>query len=125
MNINPYEVLKRGVLIAPKDSPMNIDLSTKECQISSNGIDLRIKENAVIPSQGFKNIEIMERFCMDGVIGAIWIRSSFSRKGVFQSSGLFDETGPIYITLNNMGNEPVTIEKGTRICQMVFFEVVG
>jgi len=67
----------------------------------------------------------MERFNMDGVFGAIWTRSSFSRRGIFHTAGLFDESGPIRITLYNMGNESVTIDKGTRVCQMVVFNQHG
>jgi len=123
MNINPMEVLKRGIIIAPKDYPLVTDFKEKECQISSNGIDLRINETVVIEPKSFKNVEIMERFNMDGVFGAIWIRSSFSRRGIFHTAGLFDDGNEkLKITLNNMSEDAIMIEKGTRICQMVFFK---
>lgn len=130
MNINPLKVIERGILIAPKDYPIETDFNAKECQISSNGVDLRINETVTLQPKSFKNVELMERFNMDGVFGSIWTRSSFSRKGIFHTAGLFDdgfgkniEGGSVGgVSLYNMGEEPVTIKKGTRICQMVFFE---
>ena len=127
--VNPWEVLEKGYIIGLKDNPINVDLNSKECQVSSNGIDLRINEDVTIEPKSFKNVEIMERFNLDGVFGAIWVRSSFSRKGIFHSAGLFDdgfgkniEGGSVGgVSLYNMGDEPITIKKGTRICQMVFF----
>jgi len=129
-NINPITVLEKGILKAPHDYPIITDLKEKECQISSNGIDLRINETITLQPGKFKNVELMERFNMDGVFGAIWTRSSFSRRGIFHTAGLFDDGFGIGIeggsvggvSLYNMGEDYVTIEKGTRICQMVFFE---
>jgi deoxycytidine triphosphate deaminase len=128
MNINPKEIIEKGYVISiDPNYPINTDMSSKECQISSNGVDLRIAETVTIDAKSFKNVQILEHFNMNGVFGAIWVRSSFSRKGIFQSSGLFDdgfgvniENGSIGgISLYNFTDAPINIEKGTRICQIV------
>lgn len=122
MNINPLEAVKRGYVYAPEQFPIITDFTHKECQISSNGVDLRIAYDYAIDMGEQKNVEILERFNMPGVFGMLWIRSSFSRKGIFMSCGLFDDgfCGVGGVTLYNHGNEDICIKAGTRICQIVF-----
>lgn len=117
MQINPKLVIEQRHVYCDS-SPITDE------QISSNGIDLRINEDVVIQPGKFKNVQLMESFNLKGVFSAIWIRSSLSRKGIFQSSGLFDDNfcGIGGISLYNMSEHPITITKGTRICQMVFFK---
>jgi deoxycytidine triphosphate deaminase len=133
MNINPVHVVERGVLLVPEGGiPIVTDFADKECQIQSNGVDLRLKDGVCLMARACKNVELYEHFCMINCFGAIWIRSSFSRRGVFCSSGLFDVSfgvgvpgGSIGgITLYNMSEDTVVIPSMTRICQMVFFSAL-
>ena len=99
---------------------------------SKNGVYLRIAETVVIEPKSFANVEIIERFNMDGVFGTIIIDNEFHKQHpqCWHTAGLFDDGFGIGIeggsvggvSLYNMGEDYVTIEKGTRICQMVFFE---
>lgn len=113
--INPKEVIERGIIG---------NLADVEEQIQSNGVDLTIKNDIIIPSCGFINIELNEHFDMQDTFGLIRIRSSFSRKGIFLSSGIFDSNfrGAGGISLYNLSAKPFEAKKGMRVCQMIVFK---
>lgn len=120
MNINPMEVLKRGIISGIDETLTPED---KEYQVAQVGIDLRINEDVILQPKSGKNVEIMEKFDMQDTVGYLWVRSSFSRRLVFISCGIFDPgfCGTGGISLYNMGEEPFEIKKGTRICQVVVY----
>lgn len=111
--INPKKIIEDGILIPHFDTA-----------VQTNGIDLSIAQDVVLRPKEFINIEVQEKFNMKDCFGIIIIRSSLSRKGVFCSSGLYD-TGYKNIgglSLYNLGEEVITLQKGTRVAQMVFFK---
>lgn len=112
--LNPREIVEKGIITA--------DGGITEEQIQSDGIDIRIAETVVLKPKSFVNVLAVERVDMDGCYGTINIRSSFSRKGVFATSGLWDcgYKGPCGMSLYNMSDEDITIESGTRVAQMIF-----
>lgn len=61
----------------------------------------------------------------DNTCGKIWPRSSGFKRGLL-SEGTIDQgyTGPIKIVLWNIGAEPIDIDKGERIAQLVITPVV-
>jgi len=120
MNINPNEVLKRGIITGIDKTLKEGD---KEYQVAQVGIDLRINEDLTLLPLNGKNVEIMEKFCMQDTVGYLWIRSSLSRKLVWMSCGVFDPgfIGSGGISLYNFGQEPISIPKGFRICQIVVY----
>lgn len=117
MNVNPLKVIELGILKSRDGSPI-----PEEC-IQQVGVDVRIATEVVLEPKGFVNTEIYEQFNMQNYFGKPTIRSSFSRKGVFISSGEYDPgfCGIGGISIYNFSENKVTIPALTRIAQMVVF----
>ena len=113
MNINPHEVIKNKIIIPSKNT-----------KIQQVGIDLTSKDFNIIRKQDFKNIELAEQFDMQGYYGILIVRSSFSRQGLFISSGLYDcgFKGVGGISIYNMSDTDISINEGQRICQIVIYK---
>ena len=115
MNINPEEVVKKEII-------SNIENPDK--QIQQVGIDLTIAEEVNLGPKEFVNVQVNECFNMVDCFGIINIRSSFSRKGIFSTSGIYDPgfNGTGGVSIYNLSGKQITIKKGTRIGQMVCFK---
>ena len=114
MIIDPKKILENEAIIPAAGT---------KCQ--QCGVDVTVKENLVVEPHGFKNIEIAEKVHVpENAAGFLFVRSSLSRKGIFISSGVYDPgfCGAAGCTIYNMGNDPLCLEAGDRIAQMVFFE---
>ena len=124
MQINPNIILANGIL-KPCEST--------ECQ--QNGIDVTVSETITVPAKGFLNVLCNETVDIpSGMFATTNIRSSFSRKGIFTTTGLWDSGyciqnddgttshAPVGCSIYNLGDEDITIEKDTRIMQMVFWQ---
>jgi dCTP deaminase len=104
--------------------------------LTPNGLDLRLS-HVLIPSlspepitSGSATVPPMTRFIVgteaaitmprDGV-GSLWLRSSYSRKGVIAAFGKVDAgfRGNLTVGCFNAGHEPLAIPIGDRFCQMV------
>lgn len=104
--------------------------------LTPNGLDLRLS-HVLIPSlspepitTGTATVPPMTRFIVgteaaitmprDGV-GSLWLRSSYSRKGVIAAFGKVDAgfRGNLTVGCFNAGHEPLAIPIGDRFCQMV------
>jgi deoxycytidine triphosphate deaminase len=118
MQIHPRIVIERRIIF-------NLQNETK--QIQQVGIDLTIKEDILLKPKEFKNVEVNEMFDMRDCFGLIVVRSSYSRIGVFVTSGVYDPgfKGVGGVSIYNLSDTNVIIQKGTRICQMVVFEANG
>lgn len=100
-------------------------------KVQQIGIDVSLKKSEVcrsmlrlLPKSSY-NIEINESVDLPiNVYAELKIRSSWSRKGIFQSSGIYDPGfhGTCGMTLYNLSSEPVDIPINERIAQMVFYE---
>ena len=111
--INPKKIVKKGIMKLSEFS-----------KIQQIGIDVSIKDSLVLKPGTFKCIEINESVDLPKNIYAdLTIRSSFSRIGVFQSSGKYDPGfhGICGLTLYNFSDVDVKLEAGDRIAQMVFY----
>jgi len=113
MNINPKKVVEREIIIP-----------TKNTSVQQVGVDLTLKNTVVIKHGKFKNVEIAETFNMQKYFGLLIIRSSFSRQGIFMSSGVFDcgFKGMAGVSLYNLSGHTVKIDAGTRFCQLIVFK---
>ncbi|WP_010901022.1 dCTP deaminase [Thermoplasma acidophilum] len=62
----------------------------------------------------------------DDVVGMIWTRSSFARKGIFGSFGAIDAGyhGNLTLSFFNAGSA-VNLRRGERIAQIVFVKMIG
>lgn len=103
-----------------------------ERSLTPNGYDLRVhdirfdgtdkNEAAIKPGSHFLASTMEYMALPPDVIGQIWIRSSFSRKGIIGSFGAVDAGyhGTLTLSFFNAGNETLEIKSGERIAQIVF-----
>jgi dCTP deaminase len=101
-------------------------------QLTPNGYDLTIGElriqgekgsdNAVPPKTLFWVSTREELWIIPGLVGQIWLKSSFCRRGILGSFGLVDSgfRGQLTLTLYNASNEAVMIDPGRPIAQIAF-----
>ena len=118
--INPKKILADKVFIPAEN------WNPKE-QIQQVGIDVTLKltEPYELKPLSFVNLDINEGVDLpDNIYSTLNIRSSFSRKGIFQSSGIYDPGfhGTCGLSLYNLSDKSIIFEPNQRIAQMVFFD---
>lgn len=104
--------------------------------LTPNGLDLRIS-HVLVPAvaaepitSGVAKVPPMTRFIVGTeaflkmpreAIGSLWIRSSYSRKGVLAAFGKVDAgfQGNLTVGAFNAGHEPLEVPIGDRFCQLV------
>jgi len=114
MIISPKYIFKKGIV---KDA-------LKE-NVQPNGIDIRTEDKIVLPPKSFENIWCIESvYVPHNMVGRLNIRSTYSRMGVFCTSGLWDSDfyGKLGCSIYNLSNEVIIIPKGERIAQIFFLE---
>jgi deoxycytidine triphosphate deaminase len=113
--INPKEVLKENIIY---------NVLNEKVQLQQVGIDLTIKNEVRLKHGTSCNVEFNEKFNMKNCFGVFYVRSSFSRKGVFVTSGVYDPgfNGTGGCTIYNMSGEDVIVDKNTRVGQMIVFK---
>ncbi len=106
----------------------------KENNLTPNGYDVTVEECYVpstdtkteyIPSSTFFIVSTQEYFYFPSdLIGQIWIRTSWARKGVILSSGIIDAgfEGKLNLFAHTSNND-VRIMKGERIAQIIFIKL--
>jgi len=114
MQINPKEVIERGIIK---------NISNVNEQLQQVGIDLTLKHALKLEQGQFANVEVNEEFNMQDTFGLIIVRSSLSRKGIFMSSGCFDPgfAGVGGISLYAFGTA-IELPAGFRVGQMIVFK---
>lgn len=108
--------------------------------LTPNGLDLRVG-SVLVPSTmsdaataGKVEVPPMTRFAIgteavlrmpDDVVGSLWIRSSWARRGVLAAFGKVDAgfAGNLTLGAFHAGHEPLTIPIGERFCQIVLEEL--
>jgi len=114
MIINPKTIVKRGILQGAEGE-----------QVQQNGIDIRVENDVVIPPKSFQNIMCIESvFVPRDMAAFLQIRSSYSRRGIFCTSGAWDSgfQGRLGCSLYNLSDKPIIIPTGERIAQIIFHE---
>ncbi|PYB68596.1 dCTP deaminase [Thermoplasma sp. Kam2015] len=102
--------------------------------LTPNGYDLRIDiidvdgkqySKADIPAMKHFLVSTMETLNMpEDVVGMIWTRSTFARKGIFGSFGAIDAGYHGNLTLSFFNADgPIELNKGDRIAQMLFVKM--
>lgn len=100
--------------------------------VTPNGYDLRagttridsedLESSTITPGKHFlvATLEYME--LPDDVMGQIWVRSSYARRGVIGSFGAVDAGfhGNLTLSFYHSGLEEFAITRGDRIAQIVF-----
>lgn len=103
-------------------TPNGYDLTVGEIKVNSDSITAE----ATVPGTSRFLVSSREFMNMpDDIIGMIWIRSSYARKGVLGSFGLVDAgfRGNLTLTFYNSSAEPIQIISGDRIAQIVFIRL--
>lgn len=113
--INPKEIIEKGILVPCEFT-----------EIQQVGIDLSTSEGLQVPHGSSINITFHERINLndEDIYATIHQRSSYSRKGIFMTSGVYDPgyRGSLGCTIYNMSGELLEIPANTRIAQLVCFE---
>ncbi len=111
--LNPNLIVEEGILTTSPHSA-----------IQQVGCDCSTSEEIILPSKGFKNILLNESVELPNeVYMMLYQRSSYSRKGVFVTSGIYDAgfCGRVGCSIYNLSDEEIIIPANTRICQAVFY----
>lgn len=113
----------KGALIAEKFreesvTPNGYDL--RAATIRYNGFDL--EKVAISPKSHFLVATLEYLKLPDDVMGQIWVRSSYARRGVLGSFGAVDAGyhGNLTLSFFHSGTEEFQIARGDRIAQIVF-----
>jgi len=113
MQMNPRTILDRGII-----------KYVETTKVQQDGVDLAIGQDFVVKAGVSKNINFRESIELpDNMYALFYVRSSWSRKGVFVSSGVYDPgyIGTIGCTIYNMSGEDVQFTEGDRIGQMIVY----
>jgi len=114
MQINPNEVLGMGVV--------NPSAYT---QVQQVGIDLTVQEEVILAPKSFKNVLLNETIKLPiSVYADFKQRSSYSRKGVFATTGIYDPgyEGSLGCSLYNMSDEEIVIPANERVGQLLCYQ---
>jgi dCTP deaminase len=99
-----------------------------EISLQPASYDLRIADDAVMTAGELSLIATMEFVSLPTDLAAtLRVRSSFGRRGVLLGAGYIDPgfRGNLTLCLVNMGLVDISVEKGTRIVQMLIHPILG
>ena len=112
--INPKTIVEKGILHLSNNS-----------SVQQVGIDLSTMGQFVIEPGKSRNIDLAELIKLpDNVYATFTQRSSYSRRGIFMTTGIYDPgyEGTVGCTVYNMSDDTLTVKAGDRLGQMLFFE---
>jgi dCTP deaminase len=99
-----------------------------ETSLQPASYDLRIADDAVMIAGELSLIATMEFVSLPTDLAAtLRVRSSFGRRGILLGAGYVDPgfRGNLTLCLVNMGSVDISVEKGTRIVQMLIHPILG
>lgn len=109
----------------PNLTPNGYDVTIEEIWVPST--DLRKKDGVVsVPARSWFVIGTKEYLVLpDTIVGEIWIRTTWVRKGILSSFGRIDAgfNGNLTFSAYNASNGPVELTIGDRFAQVVFEEL--
>lgn len=114
MHVNPQKMLDTGVVVP-----------CEYTKVQQNGIDLSLKEELKLMPGESRNVLLNETIKLPANLCAeLKIRSTFSRMGIFLSSGFWDSgfQGSLGCTLYNFSGREITIPINERVCQVIISE---
>ena len=114
MQINPKEIIEKGILVPCAFT-----------EVQQVGIDLTLSVGVEIKHGESVNVSFNETIKLPiDVFSTFYQRSSFSRKGVFMTTGVYDPgyEGSIGCTIYNMSGEDLSIPPDHRVGQMLFWK---
>jgi len=106
-------------------TPNGYDVTIEEVLVPSS--DKRYKEgDALVPGNSWFVIGTKEYLMLpENLVGEIWIRTTWVRKGILSSFGRIDAgfNGNLTFSAFNASNGEVTVPVGERFAQVVFEEL--
>jgi len=106
-------------------TPNGYDVTVEEAWVTA--MDMRVREGvARIPSGAWFVVATKEYFALPPtIIGEIWIRTTWVRKGVLSSFGIIDAgfNGNLTFSAFNASRQTVELPVGDRFAQVVFSEL--
>ena len=117
------DMIKEGNLISKDFSLSSLTPNGYDIRIGSIRLGKRVEEHIEAPAGSGFYVSSLEYFSFpDTVMGEIWIRSSYSRKGVIGSFGAIDAgfSGNLTLYFFNAGSSPIELNSGDRVAQVVF-----
>ncbi len=114
INVNPKIVKELGLVKFAKDT-----------EIQQVGIDLTIAETVRLNHGEHKAVRLNEVVSVpDDMFALIFSRSTFNRQGVLITATVFEPgwKGIPVLSIFNFSGSRFTIEKNTRIAQIIFFK---
>ncbi|MCL6089880.1 MAG: dCTP deaminase [Candidatus Thermoplasmatota archaeon] len=104
--------------------------------LTPNGYDLRIAQISLDGENMQKEVSVKggDRFLVstleyislpDNIVGQIWIRSSYARRGVLGSFGAVDSgfKGNLTLSFFHAGKDQLQLRSGERIAQIIFHKL--
>ncbi len=121
---------KEGTLISENFSPESVTPNGYDLRIGALkhfGTSSEVKEARLDPGSGIW-VSTLEYLAMpSGIMGQIWLRSSYARRGLMGSFGAVESgfTGNLTLSIFNFGLESIDLKSGERIAQIVFHRMVS
>ena len=113
MNINPKFIIENKILTP-----------SKYTSIQQVGIDISISKEVTLENLEFESVYVNEKVTIPkNLFALIWSRSTFNRNGIIVRGCVLDPgyEGVPCFSIYNMGGNKLRLAKGTRICQILFF----
>ncbi|MHB8396499.1 MAG: dCTP deaminase [Thermoplasmataceae archaeon] len=115
--------VSRGFLISENFSSSSVTPNGYDIRVGIVRLGTEESGRAVVGPRKYFLTSSMEFFNFpDNVVGQIWIRSSYARKGIFGSFGFIDAgfRGNLTLSFFNGSDSEIEIASGDRIAQLVF-----
>ncbi len=120
------DLVDRGFLIKEGFSAKSLTPNGYDVRIGKVMYDGMTMETCTISASSSFYASSIEYFSLpDDIMGEIWIRSSYSRKGIIGSFGAIDAgfVGNLTFFFLNAGAAQVELKSGDRIAQIVFHKL--
>ncbi|MGC8538337.1 MAG: dCTP deaminase [Candidatus Micrarchaeia archaeon] len=131
----------KDILEAMEKKELVIEPFSSE-QMTSNGYDLKImladegrsdgyyidNNQLVIKSGAFLKVKTEENVSLaNGYIAFMWLRSKYSRNGLFGSTAVIDSgfSGRLYLSIKNLSNEEIRIDLSKGAVHIVFGKLIS
>ena len=113
ININPKFIIENEILV-----------SSEYTQIQQVGIDISISKDVNLKHLQFESVYVNEKVEIPkNMFALVWSRSTFNRNGIIVRGCVLDPgyEGIPCFSIYNMSDTKLYLAKGTRICQILFF----
>ena len=113
MNINPKFIIENKILTP-----------SEYTQIQQVGIDISISKDVDLKHLEFESVYVNEKVKIPkDLFALVWSRSTFNRNGIIVRGCVLDPgyDGVPCFSIYNMSGKKLHLAKGTRICQILFF----